>query len=351
MGSFKYLEIHNIMYEREGHIIDREVALRQVPQLLQKERNEDVIKDRVVYQERDGEMKELKPRLCTCGCGQEVRIGTRYEKYVRPARFISGHNRRGFSPWNKKSKIEKICLTCKNIFYVPPCREKSAKYCSHPCYAVSLKGKPTWCKGTKGLLKPNRSSFKKGNIPWTKDKKGIHLAPQTEFKNGNIPWNKDKKGIHLSPQTEFKKGIKNPNKGKTFEEIYGYEKAQLIKKKYIEKRIKQVFPLRDTKPERILQEVFKKEGIKFETHKSIMGQPDIFIEPNICIFADGCYWHGCEQCYNRNKMSNWIKSKKVIDSYVTQKLQNMGYIVFRFWEHDIKNNLDICINKINGRLK
>lgn len=38
------------------------------------------------------------------------------------------------------------------------------------------KGKPTWDKGTKGVMKPNKTSFKKGNIPWIKGKKGVVTA-------------------------------------------------------------------------------------------------------------------------------------------------------------------------------
>ena len=41
-----------------------------------------------------------------------------------------------------------------------------------------MKGHVTWSKGTKGILKPNSSSFKKGN----------HYSSRTEFKKRQIPW-------------------------------------------------------------------------------------------------------------------------------------------------------------------
>ena len=44
-----------------------------------------------------------------------------------------------------------------------------------------------WNKNTKGIMKPNKTSFKKGSIPWNKELKGIHLSPKSEFKKGQKP--------------------------------------------------------------------------------------------------------------------------------------------------------------------
>ena len=82
-----------------------------------------------------------------------------------------------------------------------------------------------------------------------------------------------------------KKGKPAWNKGKTG--IYTEETLQKIR----DARAKQVLPVKDTKPEKDLQEILNEKGIEFEKHKSILGQPDIFIEPNTCIFVDGDYWH------------------------------------------------------------
>lgn len=43
-------------------------------------------------------------------------------------------------------------------------------------------GKTSWCKGLKGILKPNSGSFNKGE----------HKSPETEFKKGFTPWIKGK---------------------------------------------------------------------------------------------------------------------------------------------------------------
>jgi len=74
----------------------------------------------------------------------------------------------------------KKCLICKKEF-----NHHKGKYCSVKCYGISKKGKPTWNTGTKGVMKPNKTSFKKGNpAPKTAFKKGQRASPETEFKKG-----------------------------------------------------------------------------------------------------------------------------------------------------------------------
>jgi hypothetical protein len=74
----------------------------------------------------------------------------------RLGRFIKGH-----IPWNKKDKIEKICKTCKKVFYVYPYRKDIANYCSLKCRPqVFYKGFDSWNKGKKGYI--NNGSFQNG---------------------------------------------------------------------------------------------------------------------------------------------------------------------------------------------
>ena len=98
-------------------------------------------------------------------------------------------------------------------------------------------------------------------------------------------------------------------------------------------RLSHAIPVKDTLPERILQKVLKKNRIIFEKHKAILGQPDLFVKPNICIFADGDYWHR-------------LPGRQKRDKYVTQELTKQGYKVLRFWECDIKRSVQKCLNKI-----
>ena len=99
----------------------------------------------------------------------------------------------------------------------------------------------------------------------------------------------------------------------------------------------------NTKPERFLQSILSVNGVEYETHKKLYGLPDIFIEPNTCVFVDGCYWHGCNKC---GKIQKDIKIRKLKDNKVN-KILNKKYKVIRLWEHEINNDLVKCLNKIH----
>lgn len=143
---------------------------------------------------------------------------------------------------------------------------------------------------------------------------------QTGEKNNNygkLAWNAGKKlsAEHIRNRTLAQTGLKRTEKTK-----------QKIRKA----RLHQVLPYHDTLPERLLQQALQVEGIIFEKHKPLFGQPDIFIEPNICIFVDGDYWHTRPKQIER-------------DVLVTDTLEKQNYAVLRFWEHEIHDNLRTCV--------
>lgn len=236
--------------------------------------------------------------------------------------------------------------------------------------------------------------FKKGNIPWNK---GKHIWQNKPHPRGMLGKNATKKqldilkltwerrrgkgflfegnknpmyGKHHTEETKQKmreklkgrkswnkgtKGIMKPNSGcfKKGEKLrLGKHHTDATKKLLREERLKKVIPFKDTLPERIIQQNIATIGIEFEKHKLILGQPDIFIEPNICIFVDGCYWHGCPQCYpNRNNLDSIQRYHITRDTIVTQGLINQGYIVLRLWEHEIHGDIDSCIGQIKKSIE
>jgi DNA mismatch endonuclease (patch repair protein) len=141
-------------------------------------------------------------------------------------------------------------------------------------------------------------------------------------------------GKKHSEQT--KKKIADANIGK-----HNSKRSQEAKEKMRIKRLNRVFPTKDTSIEVKLQNVLSSNGIIYQKHKNVenMCQPDIFIEPNICIFADGCYWHTCPQCFSdRNKWTNQQRYVYAKDIFQTQGLINKKYVVLRFWEHEINSD-------------
>lgn len=106
-----------------------------------------------------------------------------------------------------------------------------------------------------------------------------------------------------------------------------------------EQRMSQKFPFRGTSIEIALWDELNRRGIKFEKHKSVLGitQPDAFISPDVCIYADGDYWH------NRQD----VKEK---DQRINQALLKKGYKIIRLWEHDLKRNVKACVDRIEDIL-
>ena len=137
----------------------------------------------------------------------------------------------------------------------------------------------------------------------------------------------------------FQKAMQNPKrkracaksalklKGKTFEEIYGIKEATIKRANLRKKRVHQKFPVKATSIERKLWEELQLRHIKFFKNRPILDctRPDAFVEPNICIYADGDYWHNLPNYKKRDRRQNRILKKN-------------GYKVFRFWEHEINSD-------------
>ncbi len=90
-----------------------------------------------------------------------------------------------------KTRIEKQCAQCKELFYVHPYRAKTSKFCSRRCKGDSQKGidifkgsKREWLNGNKFAVghTPNKQCFKKGMTPWNK---GIEYHVIAGKKNWN----------------------------------------------------------------------------------------------------------------------------------------------------------------------
>jgi DNA mismatch endonuclease (patch repair protein) len=112
---------------------------------------------------------------------------------------------------------------------------------------------------------------------------------------------------------------------------------------------------KNNKIERMVQEELRVRKIKFKTHIPLIGQPDIFIDPNICIFIDGNLYHANPHIYKSNtvvpKINMKAKEKWKYDKSVTRRLQYRDYIVLRFWETDIKKDIKLIGSKIERVIK
>jgi len=79
-------------------------------------------------------------------------------------------------------------------------------------------------------------------------------------------------------------------------------------------------------------------------HLDIPGRPDfVFPSQRIAVFVDGCFWHGCPQCYklpkdNRTYWRKKVESNRARDKRNTRRLRTKHWTVLRFWEHSLETD-------------
>jgi len=96
------------------------------------------------------------------------------------------------------------------------------------------------------------------------------------------------------------------------------------------------------------------QKIKFEKHVDLVGQPDIFIKPNVCLFIDGDYWHANPMKYDSEKKMVAGKKAKHIwakDNITNHDLNKKGFHVIRIWQSDIEKDANKCSEKIIAIIK
>lgn len=115
---------------------------------------------------------------------------------------------------------------------------------------------------------------------------------------------------------------------------------------------------KNTKPELLLRKSLWHNGLKgYRINYNLKGKPDIvYPRKKVAIFVDGCFWHGCPKCYRRPKSNTDYWDKKIQKNIERDKsinifLTNNNWLILRFWEHEIKNNLLDCILKVEEVLK
>lgn len=267
-------------------------------------------------------MKKETPPLCQCGCGKEVQKYKKTSSFHGQikgnyARYVHGHSSR------KITYVKKICEYCGKEFDVKPCYWKKYKCCSNFCRMKNLY-----------LSHPNLMAE---NIQRLKDNP-IHKQPHTEETKSKIRkaqqvWRKTKSYLDFVNRQK-ERGINN---GGTFKK--GHKVSKETIEKIREARMHQVLPTKRTSIEDKISNGLLYLNIPHKRNEPLekICFPDIFIEPNIVVFCDGDYWHN-------------LPGYKERDTRINNNLDNLGYKVIRLWEHEIKNNIDYCLNKITCNL-
>jgi DNA mismatch endonuclease (patch repair protein) len=114
-----------------------------------------------------------------------------------------------------------------------------------------------------------------------------------------------------------------------------------------------------TKIEVVLGKELWSRGYRYRrNNKTVFGKPDFtFKKLKLAIFCDSEFWHGKDwDVLNRRLQTNrefWIeKIERNIarDIKVNEELKKHGWTVLRFWEKDIKKNLDSVVASIEDTI-
>ena len=128
---------------------------------------------------------------------------------------------------------------------------------------------------------------------------------------------------------------------------------------------------RDTQPELLFRKTLWKAGVRYRVcDKDIPGKPDVTLSARkLAIFIDGEFWHGSqwmrrkldslEEQFKRGKSKEyWLRKIRMNmqrDCHSTATLLSQGWTVLRFWDSQIRKNLDGCIgltlDVIHGRVQ
>lgn len=165
------------------------------------------------------------------------------------------------------------------------------------------KRKGLFKKGHKGIK--NSGNFGKGHIPWI-------------FYNGHSEKSKEKMRLAYTEERRIKareQRINNPT---------------------------HIF--KDTSIEIKIEIELQKRGINYQKQVSLcnIANVDFFLpDYKIIIQADGCYWHNCPIHFPKNIIKRTEK-----DTRQDTGLKENGFNVYRFWEHEINESVEECINRI-----
>ena len=112
----------------------------------------------------------------------------------------------------------------------------------------------------------------------------------------------------------------------------------------------------DTKPEILLRKALWHRGIRYRKNwRKLTGCPDIVLtRQKIAIFVDGDFWHargyqdrpGSQIDTNQSYWQKTLARNVERDREVNDQLTEQGWLVLRFWESDIKKDLDNVLAEI-----
>lgn len=300
--------------------------------------------------------------LCQCECGKIVKEGNQFihghnrpwkgrkrskEYKIRQSEIMKEKYAKGEikTPTSPKPRVELDCNYCGKRMFKLEILIRKRNFCNLDCYWKWMKGKTLEeLIGDKAdAIREKHSKSLMGHVFTEEGRKNISkgLMGRKASTKTKRKQSKAAKKRWSNPKEREKKRLGTMRTFKEHPEI-----IEKIRKA----RLKQVFPKEDTLPERLFAELLKNNGfVGWEKHIAIESvcQPDfIFPKKKIAIFVDGDYWHVNPRFYSRHDLNQTQEYNLRRDEEQNKHLSKLGWMVLRFWEYDIKNKVDTCLEKM-----
>lgn len=114
---------------------------------------------------------------------------------------------------------------------------------------------------------------------------------------------------------------------------------------------------KNTKPELALRRALYAVGIRgWRCHvRDIPGKPDLaFTRWRVAVFIDGAFWHGHPDHFAFGKSGAYWDAKiartQERDRLANEALAAAGWTVLRFWDFDVKQDIEACAGRVAGAL-
>ncbi|MDJ1115103.1 very short patch repair endonuclease [Microbacterium dauci] len=117
---------------------------------------------------------------------------------------------------------------------------------------------------------------------------------------------------------------------------------------------------RDTQAELAVRRLVHAAGLRYRVNarpeRDLRRTADLlFTRVRVVVLIDGCYWHGCPEHFkmpstNRDYWEGKVDRNRLRDVETTELLEERGWRVLRFWEHEAPASIAASIvDVVRGR--
>jgi len=114
---------------------------------------------------------------------------------------------------------------------------------------------------------------------------------------------------------------------------------------------------RDTGPEKRLRRAVWAKGLRGYRldDRRLPGRPDLaWTRKKVAVFVDGAFWHGHPSAFTHGKSGIYWDEKIARnverDRLADAALREMGWVVFRFWDFEIRKECERCVAEVEAAL-